>query len=165
MHTIRFFQPDDYPSVQSIYLQGIASGDATFLSTPPDWPSWDKSKCNDCRLVATSNDQVIGWAALSPVASQPFFSGLAEVSVYVADQAQGQGVGNALLAALVECSEKAGFWTLHSGIFPENKSSIRVHEKNGFRILGVREKPARMADGRWRDVVLMERRSKTVGVD
>lgn len=165
MLTIRPFAIDDYPSVMTIYQQGIDSGNATFLSSPPDWASWNQSRCADCRLIAEYHHKVQGWAALSLVASQPFFSGLAEVSVYVADDAQRQGIGHALLAALIDCSEKAGFWTLHAGIFPENKASIHLHEKNGFRILGVRDKPARMADGRWRDVILMERRSQIVGID
>ena len=116
-----------------------------------------------CRLVAVENERVVGWAALSPVSNRCVYAGVAEVSVYVASEARGKGVGQILLDKLVEESEKEGFWTLQAGIFPENESSIALHQKNGFRILGLQEKFGKMGE-KWRDVVLLERRSKVVGV-
>ena len=116
-----------------------------------------------CRLVARANDQVVGWAALSPVSSRCVYAGVAEESIYIASSARGQGVGKKLLAALVEASEQAGLWTLQTGIFPENQVSIHLHEQCGFRVLGMREKVGQM-DGVWRDVVFLERRSQVVGV-
>ncbi len=153
----------DYAEVKAIFQQGIASGNATFQPTAPSWDEWNRAKLEDCRLVATDDQSVIGWAALAGASGHPFFYGLAEVSIYIAREAQGKGVGKALMQALIECSERHGYWTLTAGIFPDNHASLRLHQNHGFRIIGHRERPARMPDGRWRDVVLLERRSQIVG--
>ena len=159
---IRKFEQNDFDSLKYIYQQGIDEGNATFETHAKAWDEWNDSMLQVCRLVAVENDRVVGWAALSPVSSRCVYAGVAEVSVYVADEARGKGVGQALLSKLVKESEKQGFWTLQAGIFPENKSSIALHRKNGFRILGVHEKLGKMGE-KWRDVVLLERRSKVVG--
>jgi L-amino acid N-acyltransferase YncA len=149
--------------VREIYLQGIATGNATFEKSVPDWKEWDERHLPSCRLVARSENKLLGWAALSPVSGRCVYGGVAEVSIYVAEEARGQGIGRRLLAALVDASEQNGIWTLQAGIFPENTASIHLHQKAGFRIVGTRERIGRM-DGRWRDTVLMERRSAVVGV-
>ncbi len=154
---------DDWPAVRDIYAEGIATGNATFEKAPPPYEQWDRGHLPSCRLVARDGDRVTGWAGLSPVSGRCVYAGVAEVSVYVATGAQGRGIGLALLNALVEASERAGIWTLQAGIFPENAASIGIHEQAGFRTVGVREKLGNM-DGRWRDVVLMERRSTVAGV-
>ncbi|MCP4077243.1 MAG: N-acetyltransferase [Gammaproteobacteria bacterium] len=164
MVTIRKFKPDDYAGVKSIYQQGIDMGDATFQHQTPEWLDWNKSKLEACRLVAVEDTDVIGWAALSTVSGLCVFKGIAEVSLYISDKTQGQGVGHTLLSALICCSEKQGLWTLQSGIFPENKASLALHKKNGFREVGIREKMGAMQDGTWRDVVFMERRSRVTGI-
>lgn len=151
----------DWPAVCAIYREGIATGDATFETETPTWGAWDAAHRPDCRIVARSGDGVLGWAALSPVSGRCVYGGVAEVSVYVAAAARGQGVGKSLLSALVEASEAAGVWTLQAGIFPENVASIAVHKACGFRKVGVRERLGRL-DGVWRDVILMERRSPVV---
>jgi len=152
----------DWPAVRFIYGEGIASGNATFEKIAPEWERWDEDHLHVCRLVAFASDEVVGWAALSPVSRRPVYAGVAEVSVYVSERARGQGVGAALLSRLVEDSEREGIWTLQAGIFPENTASIELHQRAGFRVVGVRGKLGLM-DGRWRDVVLMERRSAVVG--
>ena len=152
----------DWDRVREIYLEGIATGNATFATDAPSWEKWDSSHRPDCRLVAREDGEVLGWAALSPVSSRCVYAGVAEVSVYVSAIARGRGVGRLLLSALVENSERAGVWTLQAGIFPENVASIELHRKLGFRLVGVREKVGCM-NGRWRDVALMERRSAVVG--
>ena len=152
-----------WDAVRRIYAEGIATGNATFATTAPDWTEWDTGHLKVCRMVALREDQVAGWAALSPVSRRHVYRGVAEVSIYVASGAQGQGIGAALLASLIEDSERNGIWTLQAGIFPENVASIRLHERAGFRIVGRRERIGCM-DERWRDTVLMERRSNVVGV-
>lgn len=152
----------DWPTVARIYQEGMETGNATFEQSVPDWSTWDKKMRPDCRLVVRLDDQVVGWAALSPVSVRAVYAGVAEVSIYIAASARGQGVGKRLLTTLVAASEAAGVWTLQAGIFPENEASIALHRQCGFRVLGVREKPGQM-HGRWRDVVLMERRSQSVG--
>jgi L-amino acid N-acyltransferase YncA len=149
---------EDWESVRAIYIQGIATGDATFEQTVPEWGTWDAAHLPCCRLVARSGSETQGWAALTPYSNRQVYAGVAEVSVYVAAAARGQGVGAALLSALVAESAKQGIWTLQAGIFPENTASIRLHERFGFRVVGTRERIGCM-DGRWRDVVLMERRA------
>ena len=161
---IRTFQLADFLKVKEIYQQGIDTGNATFQTQAKDWEEWDASLLKECRLVAVEHDIVIGWAGLSSVSNRCVYTGIAEVTVYVANEAAGKGVGKRLLGELVSASEQAGYWTLQAGIFPENKSSIAIHEKNGFRILGVREKLGKMDDV-WRDIILMERRSKVVGIN
>jgi L-amino acid N-acyltransferase YncA len=163
MTEIREFDRADYPVVQRIYREGIESGDATFQSFPPEWDAWDRATLAVCRLVAEEKGAVVGWIALSPVSGRCVFAGVAEVSIYIAAAARGRGVGQALLSCLIEASERAGIWTLEAGIFPENRASIALHERNGFRVVGVRERLGRMGD-RWRDVLLLERRSKITGV-
>lgn len=160
---IRDFTESDFLSIQSIYQEGIETGNATFQIQTKSWDEWNNSFLSSCRLVAKQADEIVGWAALSPVSSRFVYRGVAEVSVYVGARFSGAGIGDALLSALIEVSEKAGIWTLQSGIFPENKASIRIHEKNGFRVLGIREKIGELK-GVWRDVVLMERRSKVAGI-
>ena len=160
--------PDDWEQVRSIYLVGIETGNATFESEAPDWDMWNSSHIQYCRLVARAGKGVVGWAALSPTSGRCVYSGVAEVSVYVADKYRGLRIGGQLLAALIKASEEKGIWTLEAGIFPENKGSIRLHRRNGFREVGRREKLSKMTygphEGIWRDVVLMERRSKSVGI-
>lgn len=152
----------DWPAVRSIYEEGIATRNATFETSAPDWEAWDAARRPDCRLVARFDREVVGWAALSPYSSRFAYRGVGEVSVYVAATARGQGVGRALLRALIESAEAAGVWTLQAGIFPENETSIRLHAAEGFRVVGRRERIGQI-DGEWRDVVLMERRSASVG--
>ena len=152
---------EDWPAVRSIYLEGIATGNATFEKIAPEWERWNEGHLPACRLVARARDEVVGWAALSPVSRRPVYAGVAEVSVYISARARGQGVGTALLSRLVEDSEQAGIWTLQAGIFPENTASIQLHQRAGFRMVGIRERLGSM-DGRWRDVVLLERRSAII---
>ena len=168
--------PDLWPAVREIYLEGIATGNATFETEAPDWEKWDSGHRRDCRLLALQPiDEavtelpipfgkliVLGWAALSPVSSRRVYGGVAEVSVYVAASARGRGVGKELLQALVQESEVNGIWTLQAGIFPENAASLALHRACGFRKVGVRRRIGKLGDT-WRDVLLMERRSSTVG--
>lgn len=160
---IRPFEPEDWPAVKEIYRQGIETGNATFQPRVKEWQEWDSSTLKACRLVAIVAARVAGWAALSAVSTREVYRGVAEVSVYVAAAARGSGVGTALLSGLVEQSEREGFWTLQAVIFPENTASIALHRRCGFRVVGRREKLGKMGD-RWRDVVLMERRSRIAGV-
>ena len=153
----------DWPGVRTVYKEGIATGDATFETGAPEWASWDAKHLANCRFVVRRGAEVLGWAALTHVSSRPAYRGVAEVSVYVADSARGQRIGSELLSSLVEASEAAGLWTLQAGIFPENTASLALHEKHGFRRVGIREKIGCL-DGQWRDVVLMERRSKKAGL-
>jgi L-amino acid N-acyltransferase YncA len=154
-------RPEDWPAVRAIYQAGIATGDATFETAAPDWPAWDAAHLADHRLVARVDGQVVGWAALAPVSDRCAYAGVAEASIYVAPQAQGRGVGRALLTAVVASAEQAGIWTVQTGIFPENQASLGLHEACGFRVVGVRERLGRL-HGRWRDVVLLERRSPVI---
>jgi phosphinothricin acetyltransferase len=154
---------EDWPEVRAIYEAGIVTKNATFETAAPDWEGWDAAHRKDCRLVARANGAVVGWAALTPVSGRCVYAGVAEVSVYVSEAARGQGVGKMLLNALVAASEQAGLWTLQAGILRENAASIALHEGCGFRLVGCREKIGQL-DGVWRDVVLMERRSKVTGV-
>ena len=161
--TIHPMTDADWPAVRDIYAEGIATGDATFETSVPDWNEWDRNHLSACRLVARGegSDGVLGWVALSPVSSRCVYGGVAEVSVYIAARARGRGVGKRLLAALIEDSEREGLWTLQAGLFPENTASVAVHRQCGFREVGVRERIGEM-NGVWRDDLLMERRSKTV---
>jgi phosphinothricin acetyltransferase len=161
--SIRPMAPSDWPAVRAVYLEGIATGNATFETEAPVWERWDAAHLPACRLIAGNGGALLGFAALSPVSARKVYSGVAEVSVYVSQQARGAGVGAALLRELVAASEAAGIWTLQAGIFRENHASLRLHEKCGFRVLGVRQRVGCLA-GVWRDVVLMERRSATAGV-
>lgn len=163
--SIRSMAHEDWPAVASIYRQGIATGDATFETEVPSWDEWNAARLPLCRLVAESGGEVVGFAALSPASHRAVYAGVAEVMVYVSEGMRGRGVGRHLLEALVVRAEVAGVWTLQAGIFPENRASIAIHAAVGFRVLGTRERLGRTADGRWRDVVFMERRSGVVGVD
>jgi phosphinothricin acetyltransferase len=151
-----------WKAVREIYAQGIATRNATFETTVPSWEEWGARHLPVCRLVATRDGEIAGWAALSAVSSRQVYCGVAEVSVYIAESARGQGVGAALLAALINASERNNIWTLQAGILAENSVSIRLHQRAGFRIVGRRERIGCL-DGRWRDTVLMERRSGVVG--
>jgi len=154
---------DDWPAVGRIYGEGIATSNATFAAEVPDWREWDSSHRANCRLVAGAGKKVLGWAALSSVSARQVYAGVAEVSVYVAESARGASVGKALLRALIEESESDGIWTLQAGIFPENVASVSLHKSLGFREVGVREKIGKMGN-RWRDVLLLERRSSVAGI-
>jgi L-amino acid N-acyltransferase YncA len=154
---------EHWDAVRAIYVEGIATGHATFQQSAPEWYEWHKGHLPNCRLVALRDNEVLGWAALTSVSGRCVYAGVAEVSVYVAQAAQGAGVGTALLTQLIAESEAAGIWTLQAGIFPENAASLALHVKAGFRILGTRERLGQM-NGRWRDVVLLERRSNAVGI-
>jgi phosphinothricin acetyltransferase len=158
---IRDLRPDDWPEVARIYEQGIRTGNATFDTSAPEWDAWDFAHEAEHRLVAVEVGRVVGWAALSPVSDRSCYAGVAEHSVYVAEDARGRGVGRALLTALIESTERAGIWTLQAGIFPENEPSVALHLALGFRVVGVRERLGR-SHGVWRDVLLLERRSEVV---
>ena len=155
-------QTGDWDAVRSIYLEGIATNNATFETDVPDWEVWDSAHLSACRLVAREGGTVVGWAALSRVSARAVYAGVAEVSVYVASSIQGGGIGGALLRRLIAEAESEGIWTLQAGIFPENTASIKLHRRVGFREVGRREKIGKLK-GAWRDVVLLERRSKVVG--
>lgn len=155
-------RPEDWPAVRAIYLEGIATGNATFEQAAPEWNKWDAGHIAGGRIVARSQGDVLGWAALSAVSSRCVYAGVAEISIYIAERARGRGVGRQLMSRLIAGSEEAGIWTLQAGVFPENVASIALHERMGFRIVGKRERLGQM-NGRWRDVVLMERRSAIVG--
>jgi L-amino acid N-acyltransferase YncA len=158
---VRPLEAADWPAVAAIYAEGIATGDATFETEVPGWEAWNAAHPHRHRIVAEAAGEVVGWAALSPVSERCCYSGVAEVSVYVAEAARGRGVGRALLLQLIAGSERAGIWTLQAGIFPENRPSLGLHQRCGFRIVGVRERLGRL-NGVWRDVLLLERRSPEV---
>src|SRR5215468_4540315 len=158
-YTIDTMKETDWEQVRSIYLEGIYSGDATFETDAPAWEIWNAGHLPSCRLVARSSEIVKGWAALSPVSSRCVYAGVAEVSIYVGRNYSAQGLGRALLTALIAASESHGLWTLQAGIFPENEASINLHRRFGFREVGRRERIGKM-NGRWRDTALFERRSQ-----
>jgi len=159
MPEIRALVPSDWPAVERIYAQGIGTRAATFETEPPTWEQFDAGRLREHRLVAVEEETVVGWAAVSPTSARECYAGVVEHSVYVAEEARGRGIGSALLQALVESAEAAGVWTIQSSIFPENEASVRLHERAGFRVVGRRERIARL-DGVWRDTVLIERRSR-----
>ncbi|MGD0861886.1 MAG: N-acetyltransferase family protein [Candidatus Limnocylindrales bacterium] len=162
--TIERMRADHWPAVRAIYEEGIATGSATFERMAPEWEAWNHAHRPDCRLVARDGSgAIVGWAAVSRYSARAVYSGVAELSVYVAAGVRGRGVGRALLAALVAASEAAGIWTLQAGVMADNVASMALHESCGFRRVGVRERIGRDAAGRWRDVVLLERRSAVVG--
>ena len=153
-----------WEEVRAIYLEGLATGDATFETEAPAWERWDASHHTFCRFVALEGARVAGWAALSPASRRKVYEGVAEVSVYVGEGFRGRGLGRLLLEALVRESESEGIWTLQASIFPENVASIALHRACGFREVGRREHIGRLR-GRWRDTILLERRSQTIGMD
>jgi L-amino acid N-acyltransferase YncA len=155
-------RPEDWEQVRAIYQEGIATGDATFETEAPDWPTWNAGHLPGARLIARGDAGLLGWAALAPVSGRCVYAGVAEVSIYVAASCRGQGVGRALLDALVAESEWMGIWTLQAGTFPENKASLALHYRCGFRLVGRREHLGKL-HGTWRDVLLLERRSRIIG--
>ena len=158
---IRDLRPGDWPEVAGIYAAGVATRNATFETAVPSWEEWDTRHLARPRLVAVEARAVVGWAALSPASARECYAGVAEDSVYVAPDRQGRGVGRALLEELVARSEAEGLWTLQTSIFPENRASLALHLRCGFRVVGVRERIAQL-DGVWRDTVLLERRAGAV---
>jgi phosphinothricin acetyltransferase len=166
MLTVEPMSAEDWPAVRQIYAEGIATGVATFERETRDWDHFDQSHRADCRFVAREDGgAIVGWTALSAYSARTVYSGVAWESVYVAERARGRGVGAALLGAVVEASEAAGCWTLLAGVQIENTASLALHERAGFRRIGVQRAVGRDHAGRWRDVVLLERRSTQVGVD
>ena len=163
-YEIRLMQPDDAAKVLEIFQQGINGGNATFDKVAPTWESWDTKHFNMCRFILEDeNNNVVGWCALQPVSNRDCFKGVAEVSIYLDGSVQGKGLGTILMKKLILDSEEHEFWTLQAGIFPENEVSIAIHQKQGFKTVGRREKIGEM-DGQWRDIILLERRSKIVGI-
>jgi len=157
-------QPEDWDRVKEIYLEGIATGNATFETGAPAWEDWDAAHFPFARLVARRGDDVVGWATLAPVSQRSVYGGVADVSIYVCQTTRGSGVGRKLLEALIDESERHGIWTLQAGIFPENAGSLALHRGCGFREVGRRELIGKM-NGRWRDTILLERRSRAVGIE
>lgn len=160
---IREMSKTDWQAVATIYEDGIATGFATFETNVPTYDVWNEAHMKTCRLVCVMDEKVLGWAALSSVSSRCIYGGVAEVSVYVSEKSRGLGVGKLLMKHLIEQSETENIWTLQSGIFPENEGSVKVHEKMGFRFIGKRERVGKL-DGVWKDNLLFERRSETVGI-
>jgi L-amino acid N-acyltransferase YncA len=160
--------PDDWEQVRNIYQEGIATGHATFEREAPDWERWNTAHLPELRFVVRDGGIIMGWAVLSPISSRFIYSGVAEVSLYVSTVKRHQGVGSALMAAIIGASEKAEIWTLQAGIFPENKASLTLVKKHGFREVGRRERLGKMTHGPlagiWRDVILVERRSQLSGI-
>ncbi|MEP6741884.1 MAG: N-acetyltransferase family protein [bacterium] len=161
---IRALDEAHWPAVRSIYLEGIATGQATFETQAPTWNEWDAAHLAAPRLVAVSDEAVVGWGALGPVSARSVYAGVAETSVYVASGARGLGIGRALLERLIADSETNNIWTLQAGIFPENVASMTLHKSCGFREVGRRERIGKMK-GLWRDTILLERRSDKLGID
>ena len=163
MITLENMLPKHWDEVKRIYEEGIATGNATFQHQAPEWEEWNNGHFHESRIIAKEGEMILGWAALTPVSGRCVYAGVAEVSVYVSDKARGKGLGKQLLQKLIEESEANNIWTLQAGIFPENIASIKIHEASGFRILGTRERIGQM-NGKWRDTILMERRSKIIGI-
>ena len=160
--TIEPLQAEDWPAVKTIYQLGIDTGNATFETSVPEWRVWDRNHLDICRLVARKNGIIIGWVALSRISIRDVYSGVCEVSIYIAPETRGLGVGAMLLNTLIHESERNGIWTLEAKIFPENTTSLKLHGSCGFRKVGIRKRIGRMS-GIWRNIVLMERRSKAAG--
>lgn len=162
-YIIENMKETDWQQVSAIYLAGIKTEIATFQSEVPTWEEWDKGHLTTCRFVARTGEKLLGWAALSAVSSRCVYAGVAEVSVYISEEHKGKGVGTSLLNYLIQQSEEEGFWTLQAGIIKENIPSRMLHKKCGFREIGYREHLGKMNNGKWHDVILMERRSKIIG--
>jgi L-amino acid N-acyltransferase YncA len=160
---IASLKQEHFEAVNEIYALGIATGIATFQEEVPTWESWDESHLKTGRLVALDGDDIAGWAALTPVSGRCVYAGVAEVSIYIHPNHRGKGIGRALLKALIAESEKQNLWTLQAGIFPENAASLKIHQQCGFRQVGYREKIGQL-NGVWRDTILLERRSQTIGI-
>jgi L-amino acid N-acyltransferase YncA len=155
---IRAMTRDDWPAVEAIYAEGIATRQATFETAPPTWTEFDTGRLPAHRLVAIDGEQIVGWAAVSPTSVRECYAGVVEHSVYVRADARGRGVGRALMDALIASTDAAGIWTIQTSVFPENEASVALHERLGFRVVGRREQIARL-DGEWRDTLLLERRA------
>jgi L-amino acid N-acyltransferase YncA len=153
--------PDHWPGVARVYAEGISTGNATFETEVPSWEAWDAAHLAEHRIVALRAGEVVGWAAVSPVSDRCAYGGVVENSVYVAESARGQGIGERLLETLIAATEAEGIWTIQTGIFPENEGSIRLHERVGFEVVGRRKRLGKL-NGEWRDVLLLERRSRAV---
>jgi L-amino acid N-acyltransferase YncA len=168
-YLIDIMKPEDWEQVRSIYLEGIGTGNSTFESDAPDWEKWDIAHLAEHRLVVREGNRILAWAALSPVSTRCVYSGIAELSLYVAGEHRHKGMGSILLEAIITSTEKAGLWTLQGGIFPENAPSLHLVRKHGFKEIGRREKIGKMTygalAGTWRDVILVERRSTVAGID
>ncbi|RXT03891.1 GNAT family N-acetyltransferase [Ammoniphilus sp. CFH 90114] len=164
MYLIREIQEKDWDQCKVIYEAGIATGHATFEVKSPPYEEWISSAVMGCSLVAYDGDTILGWCKLSRVSDRCVYAGVGEVSVYVHPEAKGKGIGSVLLNGLIKKSEEKGYWTLNAGVFPENEASIQLHKKHDFREVGRRERIGKM-NGIWRDVVLLERRSRVVGMD
>ena len=158
---IRELREEDWPAVRLIFEQGIATKNATFETEAPSWEAWNSSQLDGHRWVAVEGGRVVGWVAAHPVSLRPCYRGVVEHSVYVDDACRGRGIGRALLERLVESTEQDGIWTIQTGVFPENEASLALHEKCGFRVVGTQEKLGKL-DGIWRDVVVLERRSRAI---
>lgn len=161
---IRQMREEDWPDVAEIYRQGIITGKATFQNEIPSFEEWNSAHLSTCRLVAFEDNKGVGWVSLSRVSSRPVYAGVAEVSLYIAADARGKGIGKQLLNQLILESEKSGFWLLQSGIMEDNETSIALNETCGFRKVGYRERIGRDSNGKWRSTVLMERRSSITGI-
>jgi L-amino acid N-acyltransferase YncA len=155
---------EDSARILEIYEMGLTSRNATFETTVPSWTEWDSKHLKHSRYVYTDQDRILGWIALLPVSTRKVYIGVAEVSVYTDTGFLGIGIGSNLMEKVIRSSEKEGIWTLVSSVFPENKATLKLHYKFGFRLIGTREKIAQL-DGKWRDTVLLERRSKIVGIE
>ena len=160
---LRPLKKEDWVAVAEIYRQGIETGNATFETEVPSWEKWNSAHLKSCRIVASRDNEIAGWAALTSVSGRSVYAGVAEVSVYVSDKYRGKKIGMRLLEALISESENEGIWTLQASIFPENNASLKIHEGLGFRRIGFREKIGRM-EGTWRDTIILERRSKITGI-
>lgn len=161
---IREMRDEDAGKVLEIFKMGLDTRNATFETKVPAWSDWDLKHHKHSRFVYLQNDRILGWAALSPVSAREVYSGVAELSIYIDANCLGKGIGSKLMEKLIGSSEENGIWTLQSSVFPENTATLKLHEKFGFRILGKRERIARL-DGKWRDTVILERRSKKAGCD
>jgi L-amino acid N-acyltransferase YncA len=167
--TIRAMEKPDRNAVLRIYQEGIDTGHATFQPLAPNWDEWDQSHLSEGRLVAERLGRVVGWVAMARISSRSVYAGVVEHSIYIADEARGLGAGRHLMLAFIKSIEALGFWTLQAGVFPENRASITLHQSVGFKVVGTRQRIGQMGfgplKGVWRDVVLLERRSETIGVN
>jgi L-amino acid N-acyltransferase YncA len=158
MISIREMAPEDWPAVEAIYAEGIATRNATFEIETPTWAEFDGGRLRNHRFVATEDGRVVGWAALSPTSTRTCYAGVVEHSVYVSVDMRGRGIGHRMMETLLQSADAAGIWTIQTNIFPENDASLALHERVGFRIVGRRERIA-LLDGVWRNTILLERRS------
>lgn len=163
-YKVEKMESEDWEQVKDIYLEGINTGIATFQNEAPTWEAWDKGHLKIGRLVARSRDGVLGWVAIAPTSSRCCYEGVVEVSIYIGEKYRGHGIGTSLLKKLIEESEESGIWTVYCSIIKENYGSIEMHKKCGFREIGIRERIAKMPNGTWHDVVLLERRSTITGM-